>query len=281
MPSVLPPGRAAREGFAARLRGMREEANLTGRALAALAGWHASKVSKIEHCIRPPSIDDVRAWALHCGAHDQLPDLLAALSAVEGMYVEFRARERGGFRQMQADGVQLYERTQHFRIYETGVIPGLFQTAAYAEARLRRIAEVRGVPDDIARAVGVRMARQRVLNSERRFAVVLEEWALHARVGSPEMMAAQLAHLVAVCVRPNVSLGIVPMGADRTMWSSPGFWIFDNVQVALETPTAELTITQPHEIQVYARVFSELSSMALVGAGARGLIMAALDRLDV
>ncbi|WP_239124581.1 Scr1 family TA system antitoxin-like transcriptional regulator, partial [Rhizocola hellebori] len=182
LPPALPPARAAREAFAARLRGIREEAGLTGRALAALAGWHASKVSKIEHCIRPPGTEDVRAWAVHCGASDQLPDLLAALRAVESLYVEFRGRERGGFRQMHADRVPLYERTQQFRIYEPGVIPGLFQTPAYAETRLRRIAEVRGVPDDIAEAVRVRMARQAVLYSERRFAVILEEWALNARI---------------------------------------------------------------------------------------------------
>ncbi len=277
----MPPARAAREAFAARLRGIREEAGLTGRALAARAGWHASKVSKIEHCIRPPGPEDVRVWALHCGVSDQLPDLLAALRAVESMYVEFRGRERGGFRQMQADRMPLYERTQQFRIYEPGVIPGLLQTPAYAETRLRRIAEVRGVPDDVAEAVCVRMARQAVLNSERRFAVILEEWALHARIGPPETMAGQLAHLITVCVRPNVSLGIVPMHVDRTMWSSPGFWMFDNAQVIVETPTAELTITQPREIQIYARVFSELSTMAVVGAGARALIMAAMDRLGL
>ncbi len=218
---------------------------MTGRALAAAAGWHASKISKLEHATRPASADDVRVWVARCGAEDQLPDLLAALRDVEGMYVEFRARERDGFRHIHQESLPLYERTRHFRIYEPGVIPGLFQTTEYADARLRRIAEVRGVPDDIAEAVRVRMARQQVLNSaERRFAVVLEEWALSARIGPPDMMAAQLAHLMTVCFRPNVSLGVVPLAADRTMWSSPGFWMFDDAQVIVETPTAELTITQ-------------------------------------
>ena len=138
------------------------------------------------------------------------------------------------------------------------------------------------MPDDIAEAVRVRMARQRVLNAkERRFAVVLEEWALSARIGTPDMMAAQLAHLMTACFRLNVSLGIVPLNADRTMWQSPGFWMFDDAQVNVETPTAELTITQPREVQMYARVFAELSTMAVVGAPARALIVAAIDRLGV
>ena len=282
MPFAFSPAQAAREAFGTRLRGIREEAGLTGRALAAAAGWHASKISKIEHATRAPSTDDVRVWTVHCGAEDQLSDLLAALRAVEGMYVEYRARERDGFRHIQHEGQRLYERTRHVRIYEPGVIPGLFQTADYADARLRRIAEVRGVPDDIAEAVRVRIARQQVLNAnERRFAVVLEEWALSARIGTPDMMAAQLAHLMTVCFRHNVSLGVVPLEADRTMWQSPGFWMFDDEQVTVETPTAELTITQPREVQMYARVFAELSSMAVVGAPARALIVAAIDRLGV
>lgn len=282
MPPASSPARAAREAFATRLREIRQEAGLTGRDLARLTGWHQSKVSKIEHAAQPPSVQDVRVWAAHCGVEDQLPDLLAVLKSVEGMYVEFRGRERGGLRHIQHEGARLYERTHHFRIYEPGVIPGLFQTPEYAEARLRRIAEVRGVPDDIDEAVRVRMARQRVLNSkERRFAVVLEEWALSARIGTPEMMAAQLAHLMTACFRLNVSLGIVPMNVDRTMWQSPGFWMFDETQVNVETPTAELTITQPREVQMYARVFAELSTMAVVGPPARALIMAAIDRLGM
>ncbi|RZU54631.1 helix-turn-helix protein [Krasilnikovia cinnamomea] len=282
MRSAPSPAQAARDAFGARLREIRLDAGLTGRGLAAVTGWQASKISRIEHATRTPSADDVRAWVTHCGAEEQLSDLLAALRAVEGMYVEFSGRERAGFRHIQQQGAHLYDRTRRFRIYEPGVIPGLFQTPEYAEARLRRIAEVRGVPDDVAEAVRIRMARQRVLDAnDRRFAVVLEEWALSARIGSAEVMAAQLAHLLTVCVRHNVSLGVVPMSVERTMWQSPGFWMFDETQVNVETPTAELTITQPREVQMYARVFAELAGMATVGASARALIVAAIERLEV
>jgi hypothetical protein len=64
------------------------------------------------------------------------------------------------------------------------------------------------------------------------------------------------------------------------MWSSPGLWIFDEERVVMETPTAELTITQPREIAVYVRVFAELASMAVYGAAARSLITKAIDTLD-
>ena len=57
----------ARQALADQLRDIRLAAGLTGRELAARAGWHGgSKVSKIEHGIRPPSADDVRTWCRVC-----------------------------------------------------------------------------------------------------------------------------------------------------------------------------------------------------------------------
>ncbi|MET7333233.1 helix-turn-helix domain-containing protein [Nonomuraea sp. NPDC005650] len=53
------------------LRRLRRDARLRGRELGRLAGWHASKVSRIEHVHRPSSTHDVRAWCRHCGVPEQ------------------------------------------------------------------------------------------------------------------------------------------------------------------------------------------------------------------
>ena len=203
----------------------------------------------------------------------QAADLTAALRAIDSMYVEWRRQVPAGMRRLQEASLPLWERTRQFRVYEPGVIPGLFQTAAYARARMGRIVEFNGIPDDLDGAVAARMERQRVLRrGDHHFAVVLEEWALRSRIGSPEMMAAQLAHLSQELALPAVSLGIIPVSTERTMWSSPGFWIFDESRVLVETPAAELAITQPREIAVYLRTFDELAAMAVYGSRARELI---------
>ncbi|NJC81543.1 helix-turn-helix domain-containing protein [Planosporangium mesophilum] len=270
----------ARQALGQRLRDIRVEAGLSARTLGRLMGRHPSKVSRIEHGVTPPSAADIRAWCGHCGATDQVDDMVASLRAVEGMYVELRRLTRTGMRHHQKSRVPLYERTRLFRIYEPGAIPGLFQTPNYARTLLGRIMAFNGIPDDREEAVAARMDRQRVVHSgEHRFAVILEEWALRCRIGSAEMMAGQLGHLINVASFPSVSLGIIPANIDRTMWSSPGFWIFDEDRVEIETPSAELTITQPREIAVYARTFAELSSMAVYGAAARSLITAAINDL--
>lgn len=271
----------ARAALAARLREIRITAGLSAIGLAGRAGWHKSKVSKLEHARQAPSVADITAWYEHAGAADQVSDLVASLHAVEGMWVEWRRLESTGLRRLQDSYVPLFERTRQFRIYEAGVIPGLLQTVEYATARMRRIMEFSGIPDDVEQAVQSRMDRQRVIYAgDHTFAVVLEEAALYARIGDTEMMAGQLGRLITVSALPRVSLGIIPRDVDRTMWASPGFWIYDDERVLVETPTAQLTITQPREIAAYARTFAELASMAVVGPAARRLITDAITSLD-
>jgi len=264
-----------------RLREIRVDAGLPAIELARRAGWQRSKVSKIEHARQAPTKADITTWCKHTGALEQVADLVASLHTVEGMWVEWKRLQRTGMRRLQESFVPLWERTRRFRIYEAGVIPGLFQTAEYAAARIRRVVAVNGIPDDVERAVQARMDRQRVVfGGDHTFAVVLEDAALYARIGDTDMMAAQLARLITVAALSNVSLAIIPRGVDRTMWASPGFWIYDEERVIVETPSAQLTITQPREIAVYARTFAELSSMAVVGPAARRIITDAITALD-
>ena len=108
---------------------------------------------------------------------------------------------------------------------------------------------------------------------------MLEEWALRSRIGSTGMMSDQLAHLSRESALPAVALGIIPASVARTMWSSPGFWIFDESRVLIETPAAELAITQPREVTIYLRTFAELAAMAVYGSQAKELINHAIADL--
>jgi transcriptional regulator with XRE-family HTH domain len=125
------PADQARQALGARLRDIRRDADLSGRALAALAGWHFSKISKIEHGSQAPSEKDLRAWCRHCKAEDQLTDLIATVRSIESMYVEWRRSLATGMKRLQRAGLPLYRRTKLFRMYEPALVPGLFQTADY------------------------------------------------------------------------------------------------------------------------------------------------------
>ncbi|MFE1175049.1 helix-turn-helix domain-containing protein [Streptomyces sp. NPDC058773] len=273
--------RQAREALGKRLREMRKDAGLTARELAARAGWHESKCSRIENGRTGPSDDDLRVWALHCGAERQTADLIATARNIEGAYVEWRRMERSGLRRAQESVLPLWERTRHFRAYSSWLIPGPFQTRAYIEALLRAIRDRRALPDDLEEAVQVRVDKQRILyEGPRRFAVILEESALRHQIGGAATMAGQLGHLLSLAALPHVSLGVIPLHADRTaLWPVEDFWIFDEAQVSVELVAAFLTITQPHEIGMYAHTFAGLAELAVYGAPARTLITAAIDSL--
>lgn len=273
----------AQKALGVRLREIRKDAGLSGRALAAATGQHFTRVSKIENGVQHPADQDIRVWCRACAAEPQIPDLIATARAVESAYLEFQRQARAGMRRvLGAHTAARYERTTVFRIYEHNVIPGLFQTAGYSAAMLSFSIRFLEVPNDIEAAVSARMERQRVLfHRDKQFAVVLEEQALRTWFGTAEVQREQLTRLLEVMSMPTVSFGIIPLMTERTAVASAGFWIFDRSLAALETPTASVEVTQPHEIELYARMFTHLQAAARHGPAARALVNKALGELTI
>lgn len=270
----------AREALGLRLREIRKDAGLTGRAFASAAGWHFTRVSKLENGVQAPSDDDIRTWCATCSADALVPDLIAQARAVESMYLEFKRQTRAGMKQLMLAPVPLYERTNRFRNYEHHAIPGLLQTAGYMRAMLHFWFDFLDVHDDIDEAVRARLIRQDALYQPgKTFAFILEEAALYTWFGGPETMAGQLDRLLAATSLPNVSLGIVPRTTDRAVIGQTSFWIYDDTLVKLETATAAIEVTAPVEVGMYAKMFEHLARPAVYGKEARSLILAALDAL--
>lgn len=277
--------RQARLALAEQLREIRINAGLTAKELAARAGWHGnSKVSKIEHGRRPASAEDVRVWCRVCGVPQQrVAELLAAQRSMTGMWVTYQRLNRAGLRQAQASVRPIYERSRHIRAYQSRTFPGLIQTSSFTRSRLEQVRIRDGVQvDDVAAAVQERMDRQRVLREGgRRFVFLLEEAVLHYRLVEPAIHAEQLEHLYEVMRLPSVSLGVIPLTADRRRPRPvEGFVIFDDEQVSVELVSGYLRITQPGEVAMYAREFAALSSIALYGRAARAVIAAVQKTLN-
>lgn len=267
-----------REALGKRLREIRKDAGLTGRQLAALAGWHESLVSKIETGNRTPTESQLHAYCTHTGTEKQLADLIATVRNIESAYLEFKRLLHTGTGRRQQQSVALAEQSELMRIYEPVLIPGMLQTAEYAAAVLRRVTEFYRIPNDVDQGVSKRLEQQKVLyHGNHRFHILITEQSLSTTVGDPEVMAGQLDRLLAVMGLPRVLFGIVPAGAE---WLTPAtnFVMFDDRMVMVEAITAELTITQPREIALYGRAFQTLAGQAVTGEAARGLIRTALER---
>lgn len=273
----------ARQQIADRLREIRLDAGLSLRAVAAAAGWHESKSSRIERALTRPSDADISAWCRVCGAEDQAADLIAASRAADSMWTQWRRLERPGLRRAQESVIPLWEASRTFRIYSPCLIPSPLQSEAYVRALLAAVRDRRPNPvDDIEQAVAVRLTRQQVIyEPDHEFAVILEENVLRHRIGGSQTLRNQLEHLGSAMTVPSVRLGIIPFAADRSLLRPVEmFFMFDDTEVQAELVSGWLRVTQPTETGMYAQAFRRLSQMAVYGQAARALIGRALRELS-
>jgi transcriptional regulator with XRE-family HTH domain len=269
----------ARASLGIRLRDIRRDAGLSGTELARLTGWQPSKITKIEHGRQTPSEDDLRVWCEHCGARDELPDLIATVRSIETQFAEWRRIIRGGIRRRQEASAAVYDRARLFRIYEPAVIPGLLQTRDYAVSVLSTSISFFRVPDDAEESADARIARQRVLtHGDRRFHMLLGEQCLHTNVGGADIMADQLERLLELLRLPRLRIGIIPFDAPYRVPLDNGFWLMDDALVQFDTYSMEMSLVRPDEIELYGRAFERLAALAVYDAEARAMIDAALNR---
>jgi hypothetical protein len=159
-------------------------------------------------------------------------------------------------------------------------LPGFLQTEQYIRDAMSFWYHFLDVPNDIDDVVEFKLSRTAsIMNASRKLVVVLGEEALRTRFGTADTHKNQLLHLARCAKLQYLSLGIVPSDLPRWGFASIGFWIFDSRAVALETPTAKLTITQPQEVQLYVRLFGHLQAQAVYGEEAGRLITRAIDQL--
>jgi len=105
--------------------------------------------------------------------------------------------------------ISLEEAATHISGYEVQFVPGLLQTEEYARAvTLLSYSN----PKEIGRRVSLRMARQARLSGAEpvSLAVVLDEAALSRPIGGRSVMREQLAHLIEMSHRPNVTVQVLP-----------------------------------------------------------------------
>jgi transcriptional regulator with XRE-family HTH domain len=276
---------AARKAFALRLKDLRLDAGLTGRALSEASGIHNTTISRIEQGNLTPSEDNLREWAIACGVARLIPELIAVRREVEQMWVEHRRELKAGLRRVQAEG-DLYERTKLLRAYESSRVPGILQAPGYVLAVMTAVAAFHGRPGgegDVEAAASARLDRQRLLTEgtgANRYSFVIEAAALDLTMGASEAMNEQLDFLRTVIGLPSVALGIIPPGRPREMWSGEGFYIFDDKLVRSEMWTGEYRTNRPEEISDYARIFETLRKAAVYGDSAREQIEIARLRIS-
>lgn len=267
--------------LAERLFRMRKAAGLTGEQLAEVLGWGEktgrTKVSKIENAKQVPGPEDVQAWAQAVGHPEQAAELLELLADVQTVHTRWRRRLRGGHVAILEDIDRRTREAKRIRNAEVVLIPGLLQTAGYARSIITSISAAYGTRD-IDAAVQARMNRQAVLYDQSKvFEFVITEAALRLLPCPPQVMAGQFDRLMSMDL-PNVTLGIIPFGAELQVMPFNSFLLLDD-NLTVETWGGKDDEPAGDESAVHQHIFDLLIAEAVTGEDARQLIAAAAAAL--
>ncbi|PZG08047.1 DNA-binding protein [Micromonospora craterilacus] len=271
------------------IRRLREEHGVTGESIARAVGFPRQQLSALENGHLGPDID------LVSGICDYLAVGVNRRTAIMDAAADGWARgwwaadaERMGIRQ--AIYADLESGTRTIVEYAMTLIPGLLQTPAFADARLRSDPARHGDRFDPAAAVTARTRRQsQVLAAGGpRYDAVIDEIAIRRRAADPAVVAEQLQHVVTVCVNhPSVTVQVLPLEASIRGHSAPrsaySIYRYRDPQglqaVAVDTLTHDVIHTEPGELAPYLNLHSRLKAAALSPESSIRLLRAAAENL--
>jgi transcriptional regulator with XRE-family HTH domain len=214
----------ARRRLSQALRAARDDTGRTQEQAADALDWSISKMIRIENGKTKPTVTDVKALLHLYGVTesrqvDEFVDLARA-ARQRSWWMEYRDRLPGGY----ADYVALESDASHLSFFQPLFIPGLLQTAAYAQAILRAT-EIEGLtPEDQQIRAEVRRLRQEnILAGPRppRIDAIIDESVLLRVAGDAAVMREQLEHLVELGHNPEIRVRVLPFVAGVHAVSSP------------------------------------------------------------
>lgn len=215
-----------RRRLAAELRGIRESRGKSGDAVAAALKWSPSKISRYERArtgLRPRDVERLLDYYQITEPRRALLLALAEDAAQKGWWEEYADSLSEDYQQF----IGLEYEAASIALWHVDVVPGLLQTEAYARHIISSYSKVEPVaPGMIGRMVRVRMQRQQVLDRDGlQLTVVLDESVLRRRIGDDSVMYDQLQRLAHEADRPNLTLRILPLDAQHTVFGE-SFTIF-------------------------------------------------------
>ncbi len=263
----MPPSRdddhSALALFAAELHAARARAGMSQDELAARINYSPSLVGMVESMRRVPRLD----FAQRCD------EALATTGTFGRLHEDLRTAAFPSwfrpFAQHEAEATSL-------RTFELALVPGLLQTAEYARAVLST--RVGTTEDQIDQWVAARLERQAILarDDPPLLWVMLDEGALHRRIGGPDVMGHQVEHLADMAGRHNVVIQVIPRDAGAHAGLLGAFVIADFAAspsiVYLETALTGLVVERPEDVSAVTLRYETLKTEALPRAASLELL---------
>jgi transcriptional regulator with XRE-family HTH domain len=271
-----------RRRLAAELRGIRESKGKSGDAVATALRWSPSKISRYERArtgLRPREVERLLDYYQITGPRRALLLELAEDAAQKGWWEEFADSLSEDYQQF----IGLEHEATSMAIWHVDVVTGLLQTENYARHIISSYSRVEPIaPGMIGRMVRVRMRRQQILDRDGlQLSVVLDESILKRRVGDESVMYEQLQRLVREADRPNLTLQILPLDAQHTVFGESfvifGFGVDSDAMlqdvVSTEHLRSGFSLEGERETHLHRIAFQALAEASLDPAASRALIL--------
>jgi transcriptional regulator with XRE-family HTH domain len=240
----------------------------------AAMNMHRTTVTKIESGARQVGSDVLRQWCELCHVDFELYEASARLAWVaeaSPVPVWFKDFFRA----------QVLAHT--IRTWHTSFIPGLLQIPDYTRA----LHEGAGTPDDLIEdRVAARIDLQQQTIERRPVPVnliaVMDEAALHRRIGSEDIRRKQLTHLAEQGARKHVGIQVVPASRGANAGNVGAFTIasLDDADVMLMGAVEDVTTDKRPAIRAGLTIFDRVRLDALSGPESIELIMKAAEECE-
>ncbi|MGW7412015.1 helix-turn-helix domain-containing protein [Streptomyces sp. NPDC054863] len=264
------------------LRRLREAAGMTTNQAAEALDCTKGKISRIENGRVAVRLPDLAAMLLAYEVTS--PELRNRLSTLarkanrrrrEGWWNQYASVLADTYR----DYIALEDTADSIRSFQAQLVPGLLQTPDY----IRAVTIASGswdTAEEVDKFAEVRIARQERLTGESplRMWAVLSEAVLLQQVGGPQVMKAQLHHLLTISELPNVTLQVLPFsrGAHASMFGPyvlMGFPEEGALDVVLvDNPSGSVWLEREAEVARYQDLFDNAGMSALSPVETRTLI---------
>lgn len=215
-------GGARARGLGAEIRKIRESLDRSLESLAGPVGLSISTLSRIENGQRLCRADELISILTVLGVTGKERERLLRLSRDGGRFSwlglgEDLANQFTALTSYEDDAVRI-------RVVQPLAVPGLLQTAPYARTLLES-----GDSSDVEAMVQGRLLRQSNLSRPtlQSYLAVIDESVICRQIGSPQVMAHQLQHLLSVGTWAQVTIRVVPFERGWHRGLDGPFQIFD------------------------------------------------------
>jgi hypothetical protein len=229
--------------------------------------------------LRPREVERLLDYYQITGPRRVLLLELAEDAAQKGWWEEFGDSLSEDYQQF----IGLEHEATSMAIWHVDVVPGLLQTEAYTRHIISSYSRIEPVaPGMIGRMVRVRMRRQQVLDREElQLSVVLDESVLKRRIGDESVMYDQLQRLAREADRPDLTLQILPLDAQHTVFGESfvifGFEVDSDAMlqdvVSTEHLRSGFSLEGERETYLHRIAFQMLAQASLDPAESRALIL--------